>query len=282
MHTVTSDITTLQSWNLQTAGRSTFQQVIQILFPNRHLPQKSFVWNATFAENEGSQDMKLPANRKCSADKQRCLPEELRSVFTAAVTLEGGNTIHSGQRLKGTVIVQATNGSTTMSHISATFVTTRDHHWATEQAINPENAVPDSSPYVFEEGDDNSVRFSDPYPRVHRRIALDDPHFDFELQVPQTAVPDFSAYYSSGEATLDLELTVLYSRDAAICIHGMDKYVGDDLEDGSLVADDAAKIEGLWDSYTSEQDEGSLLGGSSNQSRNYASLLWQKKIVAIE
>jgi hypothetical protein len=49
---------------------------------------------------------------------------------------------------------------------------------------------------------------------------------------------------------LQLELTVLYSKDAAICIDGVDRYA--EMEDEKMMtADDEEKAEeGLWNSYT--------------------------------
>ncbi|KAJ7116050.1 hypothetical protein C8R44DRAFT_794026 [Mycena epipterygia] len=213
-------------------------------------PQTPFTWNVTLTEDKGC-ERDLPWYKNQSATKQRCLPEESRSVFVAEVTLEEGNTISKGQLLKGKVTVHSTSGSTTMSHISVSFITSSKYHWAIEQAttagdenfcdllcgrartfgaLSVDSVDSGHYPYLFKEKDDDSVFRS---PNEHKSssgpLTVTKPYFDFKLQVPDTA--------SSGQASLELQLSVLYSQEADICING--------------TVDDAAKTEeGLWDSFT--------------------------------
>ncbi|KAJ7696609.1 hypothetical protein B0H17DRAFT_403271 [Mycena rosella] len=229
-------------------------------------------WNVTFTEDK-PQEVDLPSARKESADKQRCLPEELRSVFVAEVTLYEGNSVRPGQMLRGKVTVHATPGSTTMSDLEITLMTTTDHHWATAQATtggddefglfsrrlrrhSTGRSVNDSYIHadLFKEKDDDSeyshLLFSNMYPSHHSRLTATKPYFDFEIQVPQTAVPDFSAFYGSVENFLGFQLQVSYSRDAEICIRGVNAY-GIDAVDDESTADDLEKTEeGLWDPHT--------------------------------
>ncbi|KAJ7116049.1 hypothetical protein C8R44DRAFT_794024 [Mycena epipterygia] len=232
-------------------------------------PQTPFTWNVTLTEDKGC-ERDLPWYKNQSATKQRCLPEESRSVFVAEVTLEEGNTISKGQLLKGKVTVHATSGSTTMSHISVSFITSSKYHWAIEQAtsagdenfrnllcgrartfgaLSVDSVDSGHYPYLFKEKDDDSVfRSPNQHPSSSGPLTVTKPYFDFKLQVPDTAVPDFSSYYSLGEASLELQLSVLYSQDADICINGVNKYTNGEDE---KTLDDAAKTEeGLWDSYT--------------------------------
>ena len=55
-----------------------------------------FTWNATLESRERD-NSDLPATKKRLADRERCLPEALRSVFIADVTLEGGNVVQRGE-----------------------------------------------------------------------------------------------------------------------------------------------------------------------------------------
>ncbi|KAJ7226698.1 hypothetical protein GGX14DRAFT_417156 [Mycena pura] len=231
-----------------------------------------FTWNATFSENEHCQQ-DLPQNQKASEVRERCLPENLRSVFVAEVTLEDGNTIQRGKPLKGRVTVHSSNGSTKMSDISVTFTNTVTPSWAVERAttggdpdfhcllcqyssISSGAISADSSPWLFEKkrDDDSSVWTSERHQTHHSLLTEAKPYFDFELPILRTAVPNFSSYYSSIEAVLQLELTVSHSRDVADCIHGVDEFNKYDIFDNSEdepTADDISKTEeGLWDSYT--------------------------------
>ncbi|KAJ7749019.1 hypothetical protein DFH07DRAFT_829387 [Mycena maculata] len=227
--------------------------------------RRPFSWNTTFTVEDGCRNHdNLPQSGERSATMERCLPEELRSVFVAEVTLDEGNVVQRGQPLKGKVTVHATNGSTTMSEISVSFTMTRIQHWATEQATTggddnfscqSESRTHgvisiDDSHYAFRKEDDNSVWTSSfHYPSCRGPVTPARPYFDFELKVPETTPPDFSSYYSSEETVLGLELSVLYSSDVAVCIDGIDKYAA--LDDELEKSTDSAKTEeGLWDSYT--------------------------------
>ncbi|KAJ7477258.1 hypothetical protein B0H11DRAFT_2030447 [Mycena galericulata] len=219
---------------------------------------KPFTLNTTFSDQDDCGDSDQPNAKKRRSDMERCLPEELRSAFYA----------ERGKSLKGKVTVHAvTNGSTTMSAISATLIPRLNHRWATEQATTggDENfnvstclrksintGVISIGHYssVFKEKDSNNYEWVNHQPSTSGSLTSAKPYFEFELQVLQTAAPDFLSYYSSGEASLELQLTVLHSQDAAVCIHGVDKYAPV-VDEGSATQDDAAKTEeGLWDAYT--------------------------------
>ncbi|KAJ6536596.1 hypothetical protein DFH09DRAFT_1178912 [Mycena vulgaris] len=220
-------------------------------------PKTAFTWNATFTENKPGCE-ELPSEWLDTVKK--CLPDELRSLFTAEVILEEGNVIQRGEPLKGTVSIHSTNGSTTMSDISINFATSNSYHWAIEQAgrggdLHYRKLVCQGSgtrglsihsfPWVFQKdgGDNSSSR---------HRLAADNTHFDFELQIPQGAAPDFQSYFSSGSASLELRLGILYSEDVSACIDG-DKYSRATLD--SQRAKTAAKQaahdeEQLWNSHS--------------------------------
>ncbi|KAJ7782023.1 hypothetical protein DFH07DRAFT_765006 [Mycena maculata] len=107
MRMVTSDITTphnlIYGRRVDVPGGHT-----NFVPKSTPLPQNTFAWNVTFAgdEFEHHEDMQLPANKKRSADRQRCLPEW---VLVAEVTLKEGDVIRGGQTLKGKLTVHATN-----------------------------------------------------------------------------------------------------------------------------------------------------------------------------
>ncbi|KAJ6591510.1 hypothetical protein DFH09DRAFT_1025314 [Mycena vulgaris] len=230
-------------------------------------PIAPFTWNVTFPEDKPcGESQELPSARNRPADMQRCLPEELRSVFVAEITLDEGNVIRRGQMLKGKVTVHATNGSTAMSEIQVTFMTGDNQHWAKNQAISGgdekfsdflchrprsyETLSIDSHLNIFSEKDDDFTWvYRDAHPSRRSHLTPTKPYFDFELEVPKTAAPDFFSHYSSGEAWLELRLDVLYSRDAAICIDGVNGYI--DREADERTTDSATNTEeGLWDSHT--------------------------------
>ncbi|KAJ7477289.1 hypothetical protein B0H11DRAFT_2030589 [Mycena galericulata] len=229
---------------------------------------KPFTLNATFRDQDDCGDPEQPNAKKLRSDMERCLPEELRSAFYAEVTLDKGNVIQRGQSLKGKVTVHAvTNGSTKMAAISATLMPRLNHRWATEQATTGGDENFNVSTYLrnsatfgvisighhsffFQESDSMNYEWENHQPSGSGSLTSANPSFDFELQVLQTAAPDFLSYYSSGEASLELKLTVLHSQDAAVCIHGVDRYTPV-ADEGSATQDDAAKTEeGLWDAYT--------------------------------
>ncbi|KAJ6490160.1 hypothetical protein DFH09DRAFT_1208862 [Mycena vulgaris] len=219
-------------------------------------PKTAFTWNATFTENKPGCE-ELPSEWLDNVKK--CLPEELRSLFTAEVTLEEGNIIQRGELLKGTVTIHSTNGSTTMSDINIGFATSNSYHWATEQAerggdLHYRKFVCQGSetrglsihsfPWVFQK--DGGDSFS------HHRLAADNTHFDFEFQIQQGAAPDFQSYFSSGSASLELRLGVLYSEDVSTCIDG-DKYSRAtlDAQRVKMATEQAAHDEEqLWNSYS--------------------------------
>ncbi|KAF7361152.1 hypothetical protein MSAN_01147000 [Mycena sanguinolenta] len=247
------------------AGYTTFSPA----FLKPSVTTTPFKWTGTFEEKEGcSKD--LPQTRKTLDDRERCLPGDLRSVFVAEVTLEDGNVIQRGNPLKGRVTVRATNGSTKMSGISVSLTNIRTPHWAAERAttggdpdfnsllcqwsgISGQGVISvDSFSHVFKTKDEeHSFSFTDNYPSHHGVLTEAKPFMDFELQIPSTAIPDFSSYYSSTETALELSLTVAYSRDAAECIMGADAYKRYIAFEDEPTADDVSRLEdGLWDSYT--------------------------------
>ncbi|KAJ6452262.1 hypothetical protein C8R45DRAFT_1041062 [Mycena sanguinolenta] len=243
------------------AGYTTFSPT----FPKPSATTTPFKWTGTFEEKEGC-SKGLPQTRKTLDE---CLPGDLRSVFVAEVTLDDGNIIQRGRPLKGRVSVRATNGSTKMSDISVSLMSTKTPHWAAERATT--GGDPDfdsllcqglgisrgvisveSSSRVFKKKDEeDSSSFFNGYTSRKGLLTETKPSLDFELPIPLTAIPDFSSYYSSVNNALELSLTVAYSRDAAECFMGADtykKYVGFKDEP---TADDVSKLEGgLWDSYT--------------------------------
>ncbi|KAF7334409.1 60S ribosomal protein [Mycena venus] len=208
------------------------------------------------------------------SDRERCLPADLRSVFVAEVTLEGGNSIQRGKPLKGRVAIHATNGSTKMSDVSVSFTHTKHHPWAVDHArtsgdpdfdgllcqwsgMSSEIISVEPSSYIFKkkDDDDSSVwSYTNLHPSRHGPLTAAKPYLDFELPIPTTAVPNFLSYYSSAEAVLGLSLTVTYSRDAANCIdgaNGLNKYDAFEEPEDERTADDVSRKEdGLWDSYT--------------------------------
>ncbi|KAJ7698897.1 hypothetical protein B0H17DRAFT_1129452 [Mycena rosella] len=246
------------------AGHTTF---VPTSPPPPPPPGVPFSWNVTLGENKVHEELDLPQDKKNLADRQRCLPEELRSVFVAEVTLEEGNVVRGGQMLRGKVTVHATNGSTTMSDIRITFRATTNEHWATAQAVTggddkfePSSqglgrpVCVDEYAYVFKEKDGTTPsvwRSPSLSPSLQSRLRVAKPYFDFELEVPKSAVPDFSAFYSSVENWLELRLDVLYSQDADICMNGVDGSRCADAEDENPTDDAFEKTEeGLWDSHT--------------------------------
>ncbi|KAJ7229158.1 hypothetical protein GGX14DRAFT_416902 [Mycena pura] len=231
------------------AGHTNFVPTYSV--PSSETP---FTWNATFESRERD-NSDLPAIKKRLADRERCLPEALRSVFIADVTLEEGNVLQrgesaraiylhqgakdmfSGQAVKGKVTIRATNGSTTMSDISVSLKTVKNNHWAAEQATTSGDkqfyttyerwsfdeviSVDSESPVFKEEGQSNYI--SNRRSPSKGLITASKPYFDFKLQVPENIVPDFSSYYGSAQVALNLELGVVYSRDVADCIEGIDR-----------------------------------------------------------
>ncbi|KAJ7136543.1 hypothetical protein C8R43DRAFT_1203261 [Mycena crocata] len=155
-------------------------------------PQTPFSWNMTFAEHEPGREQ-LPSRQL--DDLRRCPPEESRSVFTAEVTLEQGNVVQGGSILQ--------NGGDPDYRKS---VCQRTH---ASQGMSV-----DSYPWIF--GKETAINISGGSGRLH----ADQPYFNFEVEVPPGTLPNFQTYYSSGGASLELHLDVVYSEAAATCIAG--------------------------------------------------------------
>jgi hypothetical protein len=183
----------------------------------------------------------------------------------------------SGRPLKGRVTVRAiTDGSTTMSDISANLRTLQRYHWAQAHAAAGSDtefynvtsgvcqqwtsrrtldAESNTFASIFDENDEDRKPRNAPVPPSRRSGNIVPPvrpyfNFDFELQVPHDTPVDFASYYNRDENLLNFHLTVLYSPDIAKCIDpGTFKPL--EAEDETSTADDAAKTEeGLWDTYT--------------------------------
>ncbi|KAJ7248675.1 hypothetical protein C8J57DRAFT_1475427 [Mycena rebaudengoi] len=220
-------------------------------------PKIPFSWNVTFVEHEPGCEQ-LPSRQL--DDRRRCLPEEFRSVFTAEVTLEEGNVVQPGTLVKGKVTFHSTNGSTDLSDIDVYAGMSNDYHWAAEQAENggdpdyrksvcqgthTRGITPDAYPWIFQK-ELNSILGG------HGRLHADQPFFNFEVQVPHNAAPDFRSYYSSVGAALELSLGVVYSEEAATCITD-GKYSRPDFvaqrakEEAAQAAHDE---NALWDTFT--------------------------------
>ncbi|KAJ7179631.1 hypothetical protein C8R46DRAFT_645950 [Mycena filopes] len=234
-------------------------------------PKTPFVWNATLMSTNIKQCSDRPELSLLGSESdslERCLSKEQQSVFVAEVTLDDGNTVRRGERVKGRVTVHATNGSTKMTHVTVAFASGNDRHWAAKQAnaggdkefldlfcsLSPGprgvRSVEDSA-YLFESDNDgrweyNSDEYGAPSNFDRRgRLTSAKPYLDFELPISQTAVPDLPSYYNSGVGMIGVFLTVSYSPDLAACIRGTDP--SQDL----TAEDEASQIEAaLWDSYT--------------------------------
>ncbi|KAJ7721874.1 hypothetical protein B0H16DRAFT_1601602 [Mycena metata] len=220
-------------------------------------PKTPFSWNVTFTNNFGCEE--LPTTRLDNV--RSCLPEELRSVFRAEVTLPDGNVIKRGQPLKGRVTVHSTEGSTAMSDIGIAFATANDNLWAKRQAetggdenyskllceesTTREVISPDAFPAVFQMDTDLHDSFT------HGRLSADKPYVDFELEIKPSVAPDFTSYYTAGEASLRLSLGVLYSADTSVCIEGEKYSTMRAAKKAELAAANTARtMETLWDAHT--------------------------------
>jgi hypothetical protein len=161
-----------------------------------------------------------------------------------------------------------------MSDVSVSFTNTKHQPWAVDRATtsgDPDfdgllcqwsgmssgiiSVEPFSHVFKKKDDDDSSVwSYSSRHPSRRGPLTAAKPYLDFELPIPTTAVPNFSSYYSSTEAVLELSLSVIYSRDAADCIsgaNGLNKYDAFEEPEDERTADDVSKKEdGLWDSYT--------------------------------
>ncbi|KAJ7441477.1 hypothetical protein B0H11DRAFT_503221 [Mycena galericulata] len=149
-----------------------------------------------------------------------------------------------------------------MSDIVATFATTNDNRWAMQQAETGGDR--DYRKLLCEESRTRGVVSADAFPSIfqmdtdlhdsstHGRLSTDEPYMDFELEIQPSAAPSFPSYYSSGEASLELSLGVLYSEDASVCIGG-EKYSSTflDAQKAEQTAAEAARNEeNLWNSHT--------------------------------
>ncbi|KAJ7180865.1 hypothetical protein C8R46DRAFT_1070789 [Mycena filopes] len=195
---------------------------------------------------------------------ESCLPEAQRSVFFAEVTLEDGNVVQPGQKLRGRVTVRATNGSTAMSNIAVLLWSRSHHDWAQAQAAGGGDAQfynatsgachsggNDRVLHAESEEFDSLLGERDGHaslpPHSYAELSLDKPFIPFELEVPRDTPVDFTSYYSRSQTLLHLTLTVRYALDVAKC-RFPDQSFAPPEDEGP--ADDSAKTEeGLWDMY---------------------------------
>ncbi|KAF7369541.1 hypothetical protein MVEN_00284000 [Mycena venus] len=238
------------------AGHTTFRPTY-----TRPLAPTPFSWNSTFLMHHETCMADLPQTKEMLALREKCLPESLRSAFIAEVTLEDGYAVQRGKPLKGRVTVHATNGSTQMSDISLAFYNNHHTSWALEYATTggdpdfykllcqypdvTEIISTDYSSYLFNEERSRNAFYNSP-PILSRSLTAGEPSWDFELPIPTTAVPHFSSYYGTTVGALVLNLAVVYPRDVADCIRGVEK--ANDDSDPEYIMLNAE--EGLWDSYT--------------------------------
>ncbi|KAJ7637183.1 hypothetical protein FB45DRAFT_908489 [Roridomyces roridus] len=211
-------------------------------------------------------------NREDVDDLQRCLPKKERSQFTAKVTLETGNVVQQGHRVKGRVTVHGTQGSTTMSEIAVGVLTHYDDRWASEQAITGGDAKfvnhrytdtrcrtyikntpldAESSAYAWIFTDGAGYRGFPPATLVSSAdegndpLTPEHPYFDFDFEVPRETPVDFASYYTITENRLLFKLDVLYAPEVADCL-------GKPMPRPPVTAADAAAAteESLWQSHS--------------------------------
>jgi hypothetical protein len=148
-----------------------------------------------------------------------------------------------------------------MSDIGIAFATANDNLWAKRQAetggdedysklLCEESRTrgvvsPDASPAIFQMDTDLHDSFT------HDRLSADKPYMDFELEIQPSAAPDFTSYYTAGEASLRLSLGVLYSADTSVCIDGEKYSTMLAAKQAELAAANAARTaEDLWNAHT--------------------------------
>ncbi|KAJ7307794.1 hypothetical protein DFH08DRAFT_792799 [Mycena albidolilacea] len=238
------------------AGYTTFRPT-----STRPLAPTPSSWNKTFSMYYENCIADLPETKETLAQREKCLPESRRSAFIAEITLKEGYTAQRGKPLKGRVTVHATNGSTQMSDISLAFYNHHYPSWAVDHATTGGDQdfyeklcqysdisrviSADSSSYLFNE--DKSWNQFYQSPPTHRgSLTAAKPYLDFELPIPTTAVPHFSSHYSSTMGALALNLAVVYPRDVANCIWGVDEAQNDPDAESIMLKTE----ESLWDSYT--------------------------------
>ncbi|KAF7370317.1 hypothetical protein MSAN_00663100 [Mycena sanguinolenta] len=237
------------------AGHTTFAPVSQA--GARPGP---YMANTTFEEVEESkcnEDFD-PTSQKMAGKRaeglKRCLPESLRSVFSAEIFLESGNAVHKGRTLKGRVTVHSLKaGSPIMSEISVDLRSRQRNRWAQAQAATGgDSDFSDDSFAACRQSisrralDIESPRFAfyidNPDP-----TQMDLPYIDFEIYIPPDTPVDFASYYTIIESELDIRLTVLHSLEVTHCI---DHNLSSPLEN-IFTRDDAAMMEeDLWDPHT--------------------------------
>ncbi|KAJ6544641.1 hypothetical protein DFH09DRAFT_1367820 [Mycena vulgaris] len=238
------------------AGYTTFRPT-----STRPLVPTPSSWNKTFSMYYETCIADLPETKETLAQREKCLPESLRSAFIAEITLEEGYTAQRDKPLKGRVTVHATNGSTQISDISLAFHNYHYPSWAVEHATTGGDPdfyqklcqysdisgviSADSSSYLFNEDKSRNQFYESP--RIPRgSLTAAKPYLDFELPIPTTAVPHFSSHYSSTMGALALNLAVVYPRDAANCIRGVDEAQNNPDAESIMLKTE----ESLWDSYT--------------------------------
>ncbi|KAJ7491907.1 hypothetical protein FB451DRAFT_1388358 [Mycena latifolia] len=243
------------------AGYTNFVPAAQVLSTNTPVTV-----NGTFGTITCNGDYPLPLSSKLDRNLDRCLPEEKRSTFIAEVTFDGGNVVQRGQLLKGRATIHSSGGSTMMDMADVSLVTIRHDHWAHEQAVaGGDTSFASSAPcrslrfhsmlspdspnhaHIFDER--RTPRWasfsSGPYVLFAAK-----PHFEFEIQVPPDAVPDFTTHYVTGQNFLELGLLVRFNEErVAECTKRGGAPVADFVDDVPVLPEAAAEA-GLWDDQT--------------------------------
>ncbi|KAJ7117687.1 hypothetical protein C8R44DRAFT_200209 [Mycena epipterygia] len=243
------------------AGYTNFVPVSQVL--PTHNP---FTLNTTFADPSRCDGGYSRPSWYFHLD--RCLPAENRTRYVAEVTLEEGNVVRQGQPLKGRVTIHSTQGSTTMDSIQVTVVGIRHDRWAHEQAAaggdtDFSSSAPCRSSWsnamLSPDSEDHAHIFDQAIPQWKQtlqhphRLSAAKPYFDFELQVPQATMPEFSSYYGTDQTFLHFGLNVRYNSDRVEeCKAGGPAVTDFIAETSSMVepSDRTMAEHALWDEHT--------------------------------
>ncbi|KAJ6495180.1 hypothetical protein C8R45DRAFT_1133466 [Mycena sanguinolenta] len=213
------------------AGHTTFRPT-----STRPLAPTPSSWNQTFSMHHETCTADLPQNKEALDRREKCLPESLRSSFIAEITLEDGNVVQRGQPLKGRVTVHATNGSTKMSGISLSFYSAYYPSWGIERATTG--------------GDPDFYQFLCQYSHASEIISADYSSYLFNEEESQNRCgPTLFVILRHQHGALALGLTVVYPRDAADCVRGVEKVNEYDRPNDDLDLMLQTE-ERLWNSYT--------------------------------
>ncbi|KAJ6572262.1 hypothetical protein B0H19DRAFT_1256158 [Mycena capillaripes] len=247
------------------AGHTTFIPTSQV-----NSPQTPFTWNGTFVDARSKCRGNSPHQKKYYKDFEKCLPEAQRSSFVAEITLEEGNVIQRGKPLRGRVTVHSVKeGLTTLSEITIRVRTKINDHWALAHATaggdtqffnttpghcNSKGQDPkmlnaeEASSFLVKGYSSTQAMQCTSSSVLTRPISRAHPHFDFEINIPDDTLVDFTSYYGTSRNLIHISLAVVYPPNVAKCISPYSrKWAGDE----EVLSDDAARAEdGIWDPYT--------------------------------